>query len=462
MLLFYIMKKNGIPFGLPPSTPLAPMHMYHCPTKRSEILSDDNVNRLLISCENEESNYHMVWNLSNTDEDKLEVSFKASRVFVAAGRRDESIFWIRRLLLLLRNDPESNDKELGTFLSVLGSCLTVKTEHEEAINILSEAMLKIKNIPESEEKHLLVRENYGALGFSFQQMKKDILAIYYFTMYLSFDQLVEHDDEVIIGANTLLSCSYHRIGQFQQSIKYAQHAINMDKYPHEILLLRVGNAFMILEDFPNAYKYHVDAFKKIKCMPDLVERQEILHKAYGSVAKCQMKMKYYSLAIKNYTKAINLNVTNISVLKLYLKDSSHCHVMLGQFQEACDQSEQAYQISFQTKDMWSLAYNTINIGLLNYGMKKQKHPFLSDFFNMWMSQTSPITFMAMCLKELFPEDLALFKKLFTQYLDNKKRRNPQVVALEIRPHFRRVFNSVMMSRHIQTSALSLGRSLMNQ
>jgi hypothetical protein len=70
--------------------------------------------------------------------------------------------------------------------------------------------------------------------------------------------------------------------------------------------------------------------------------------------------------------------------------------------------------------------------------------------------------MARVLKKLFPEDLALFKKLFTQYLDNKKRRNPRVVEQEIRPHFRNVCNSVMMSRHIHTSALSLGRTLMNQ
>jgi tetratricopeptide (TPR) repeat protein len=251
---------------LPPSTPLAPMHMYHCHTKRSEILSDDNVNRLLISCENEESNYNMVWDLCNTDQDKLEVSFKASRVFVAAGRQDESIYWIRRLLSLLRNDPGTNDKELGIFLSVLGSKLSGKDE--EAINVLGEAMLKIKNIPESEEKHLLVRENYQAFGRSFFAMKKDILAIYYFNMYLSFDQLVQLDD-FIISVNALLSVSYLRIGQFEQSIKYAQYAINMAKDPNEAFLIIVGNAYMELEDFPNAYKYHVDAYKKTSRKSDI-------------------------------------------------------------------------------------------------------------------------------------------------------------------------------------------------
>jgi tetratricopeptide (TPR) repeat protein len=312
---------------------------------------------------------------------------------------------------------------------------------------------------------LLVRENYGALGYSFQDMKKDILAIYYFTMYLSFDQLVQFDD-VIIGVNTVLSNSYHHIGQFEQSIKYAQYAINMAKDPNEYILFNVGDAYMQLEDFPNAYKYHVDAFKFIKSHPDPVHRQEFLPQYYGYVAKCQMKMKHYSLAIKNYTKAINLCVTN-NLLKalerLYLEESSHCHVMLGQFQEAYDQRVKAVKLSHHLKiDMCGLACNSINIVLLNYRMKKQNHPFLSNFFNMWMSETSPITSMARVLKKLFPEDLALFKKLLTQYLDNKKRRNPQVVEQEIRPHFRRVCNSVMMSRHIHASALSLGRSLMNQ
>jgi tetratricopeptide (TPR) repeat protein len=191
------------------------VHMYHCPTKRSEISCDKNGYRILIRCEKELSNYHIVWNLCNTEQDKLEVSFLASRVFVAARRQDESIYWIRRLLSLLRNDPGTNDKELGTFLSVLGFCLACKKEHKEAINVLGEAMLKIKNIPESDEKHLLVCENYRALGYSFQCVKKDILAIYYITMYLSFDQLVkEHDNHVIISVNALLSDSYNRIGQF--------------------------------------------------------------------------------------------------------------------------------------------------------------------------------------------------------------------------------------------------------
>jgi tetratricopeptide (TPR) repeat protein len=438
------------------------VHMYHCPTERSEILHDENVKRLLISCENEESNYHMVWDRCNTDQDKLEVSFKASRVFVAAGRRDESVYWIRRLLSLLRNDPRTNDKELGTFLSVLGSCLTGKTEHEEAINVLGEAMLKIKNIPESEEKHLLVRENYFALGVSFQQMNKDLLAIYYLTMYHQLLEHLEHHDNVIMEVNFLLSVSYYRIGQFEQAIKYAQDGIHMAKDEHT--LFHVGDAYMALEEFPKAYKYHVDAFKLLKSHPDPVHRHELLPRSYGSVAKCQMKMKHYSLAIKNYTKAINLIVPNNSdTLKLYLKESSHCHAMLGQFQEAYDQNEKAFEISLHViNGMCGLACNVINNGLLHYRMKKQKHTFLSKFFNIWMSETSPIRFMAMCLRELFPEDLALFKKFLTQYLDNKKRRNPQVVAQEIRPHFRRVCNSVMMSRHIHTSALSLRRSLMNQ
>jgi tetratricopeptide (TPR) repeat protein len=439
--------------------------MYHCPTKRSEILSDENVNRHLISCVNEESNYKMVWDLCNTDQDKLEVSFKASRVFVAAGRLDESIDWIQRLLSLLRNDPGTNDKELGTFLSVLGFKLMEKKQLKEAINILGEAMLKIKNIPESEEKHLLVCENYQAFGRSFFHMKKDILAIYYLTMYLSFDHLVEERDNVIIDVNTVLSGSYDRIGQFEQSIKYAQHAIHMAKDTEYFIVFMVGRTYMKLEDFCNAYKYHIDAFMKIKCHPDPVFHQGFLPQSYGWVAKCQMKMKDYPLAIKNYTKAINMIVTNKSVtLKLYLEESSHCHVMLGQFQEAYDQSEKAYEISriHFKNDMCGLACNIINIGLLNYRMKKQKHTFLSNFFNIWMSQTSPIASMAMYLKKLFPEDLALFKKLLTQYLDDKKRRNPQVVAQEIRPHFRKVCNSVMMSKHIHTSVLSLRRSLMNQ
>jgi tetratricopeptide (TPR) repeat protein len=445
------------------------VHMYHYPTKRSKILCDENVNRLLISCVNEESNYLMVWNLCNTDQDKLEVSFKASRVFVAAGRQDESIYWIRRLLSLLRNDPGTNDKELGTFLSVLGFCLAYKEEPEEAINVLGEAMLKIKNIPKSEEKHLLVRENYRSFGRSFFYMNKDILSIYYHTMYLSFNQMVEgHDNDAIIGVNGLLSVSYCRIRQFEQSIKYAQHAINMDKDRKNVIHFSVGDAYIELEDFHNAYKYHADAFKKIKCHPDPVHRQKFLPMSYGNVAKCQMKMKYYSLAIKNYTKAINLMhdqwYTNYPQLKLYLVESSHCQAMLGQFQDAyksCDLIDGPYT-SVYSYSKYYPDCTSINLRLLTYRMKKQNYPLWSDFFNMWIAETSPITSMAMCLRELFPEDLALFKKLLTQYLDNKKRRNPQVVAQEIRPHFRKVCNSVMMSRHILTSVLSLRRSLMNQ
>jgi tetratricopeptide (TPR) repeat protein len=165
--------------------------------------------------------YHMVWNKCNTDQDKLVVSYEASRMSVVSGQLEGSIHWIRTMLPLLRNDPGSNDKELGTFLSVLGSKLMEKNEPEEAIKVLGEAMLKIKNIPDSDEKDMLVRENYRAFGDSFFNMDKDILAIYYFTMYLSFDHLVEERINVK-DVNKLLSASYFRIGQLEQSIKYAQ------------------------------------------------------------------------------------------------------------------------------------------------------------------------------------------------------------------------------------------------
>jgi tetratricopeptide (TPR) repeat protein len=75
----------------------------------------------------------------------------------------------------------------------------------------------------------------------------------------------------------------------------------MAKDTKYFILITLGNAYMKLKDFPNAYKYHADAFMLIKC------RQGFLHKSYGLVAKCQMKMKYYSLALNNYNKAINLN-----------------------------------------------------------------------------------------------------------------------------------------------------------
>jgi tetratricopeptide (TPR) repeat protein len=77
-------------------------------------------------------------------------------------------------------------------------------------------------------------------------------------------------------------------------------------------MFTIGNAFMELEDFRNAYKYHSDAFKSIKHHPDPVHRQKHLYMSYGCVARCQMNMKYYSLAIKNYKKAINLIETNMS------------------------------------------------------------------------------------------------------------------------------------------------------
>jgi tetratricopeptide (TPR) repeat protein len=105
-------------------------------------------------------------------------------------------------------------------------------------------------------------------------------------------------------------------------------------------MFTIGNAFLELEDFPNAYKYHADAFKIIKHHPDPVYRQNYLYKCYGCVARCQMNMKYYSLAIKNYKKAINLIEANMSDnrysnLRKYMDDCSHCYAMLGQFQGAC-------------------------------------------------------------------------------------------------------------------------------
>jgi hypothetical protein len=71
--------------------------------------------------------YHMVWNECNTDQDKLAVSYEASKISVVSGELDGSIHWIRTMLPLLRNDPGSNDKELGTFLSVLGTYLHCQT-----------------------------------------------------------------------------------------------------------------------------------------------------------------------------------------------------------------------------------------------------------------------------------------------------------------------------------------------
>jgi tetratricopeptide (TPR) repeat protein len=389
---------------------------------------------------------------------ELEDYYKVSRMCVAAGRLDISIFWIQNMLPLLRNDPGTNDKELGTFLSVLGSRLTQNNEPEEAIKVLGEAMLKIKNIPDSEEKDMLVRENYRAMGTSFYDMDKSILAIYYFTMFLSFDHLIEERHPVTL-VNHYLSSSYYCIGQLEESIKYAHYDMNMHKDGKEFCLFRIGNAFKDLGDFPKAYKYHADGFKIRKSHPDPVHRQKYLYRSYRCVASCQMNMKYYSLAIKNYTKAINLIETNVSdksYLRECLVEFSHCYAMLGQFQEAYDATRKAADIMVNV-----CITNTINLGLLQYKMNKQKEPFLSDFFKLWMSKLSTIRFVAMCLRKLFPEDLSLFKKLLTQHLD-KKRQHPKVVAEEIRSHFRQVFNSVMMSKHINTSVLSLRRSLINQ
>jgi tetratricopeptide (TPR) repeat protein len=80
-------------------------------------------------------------------------------------------------------------------------------------------------------------------------------------------------------------------------------------------MFTIGNTLLELEDFSNAYKYHADIFKMIKHDPDPADpvyRQPHLYESYGYVASCQMNMKYYSLAIKNYTKAINLIETNMS------------------------------------------------------------------------------------------------------------------------------------------------------
>jgi hypothetical protein len=145
--------------------------------------------------------------------------------------------------------------------------------------------------------------------------------------------------------------------------------------------------------------------------------------------------------------------------------------MLGQFQGACDVYGKSIDTFVKPEFDWSklnfrnsndIAYacNLINLVLRNNKIKKQKRPILLPFFERWISNTYPIAFMAMILKNLFPKDVALLKKLLNQSLD-KKRRNPQVVAKELRPHFREVFNSVMISKHIRTSILSLRRSLMN-
>jgi hypothetical protein len=155
-----------------------------------------------------------------------------------------------------------------------------------------------------------------------------------------------------------------------------------------------------------------------------------------------------------------------------MDDCSHCYAMLGQFQGACDVYRKLID-TFEKKELkWSeldfsndenvisIIIYDIKIKLLNYKIKKQKGPILLPFFEMWKYHTSPILFMAVCLKKLFSKDLALLKKLLNQLLD-KKRRNPQVVAKELRPHFRKVFNSVMISKHMRTSILSLRRSLMN-
>jgi tetratricopeptide (TPR) repeat protein len=394
----------------------------------------------------------------------------------------EVLIFTYSLPAMFRNNPGISGKQLGTVLSVLGSKLTTQNKYTIAtelsystltiaIIVLGEAMLMIENIPVSEEKDMLVRENYRALGTSFYNMGEDIFAIYYFTMYLSFGHLVEERQFVVV-VNDCLSDSYFRIGQLEQSIKYSQDVITTDKGINNSCLFTLGNAFMELEDFPNAYKYHADAFKIRKSDPKFI--QKYLHWSYGCVARCQMNMKYYSLAIKNYNKAINLIETNMSeerFLRKYMDDCSHCYAMLGQFQGARD----VYGKSIDTfvKPYWSqldfcnsneehIAYacNIINLVLLNYKIKKQKGPILFTFFDLWMSNKSPIFFIALCLRKLFPEDLPLFKKLINQLLD-KKRRNPQVVAKEIRPHFREVFNSVMISKHISSSILSLRRSLMN-
>jgi hypothetical protein len=54
--------------------------------------------------------------------------------------------------------------------------------------------------------------------------------------------------------------------------------------------------------------------------------------------------------------------------------------------------------------------NTINVGLLKYKMNKQKEPFLSEFFKLWMSHTSPITLMS---RALIMWSLVLVNKLVT-------------------------------------------------
>jgi hypothetical protein len=39
----------------------------------------------------------------------------------------------------------------------------------------------------------------------------------------------------------------------------------MAKDTKYFILITLGNAYMKLKDFPNAYKYHADAFMLIKC-----------------------------------------------------------------------------------------------------------------------------------------------------------------------------------------------------
>jgi tetratricopeptide (TPR) repeat protein len=140
---------------------------------------------------------------------------------------------------------------------------------------------------------------------------------------------------LFMTVNYYLSDGYFNIGKLEEYIKYAQDAIMVNEW----CLSRIGSALMKLEDFPNAYKYHADVFKITKSHPDPIYRQKYLHWSYGYVDSCQMNMKYYSLAIKNYTKAINLFDSNMSVklfLRRYLIESSHCYAMLGQLKEAID------------------------------------------------------------------------------------------------------------------------------
>jgi tetratricopeptide (TPR) repeat protein len=403
----------------------------------------------------------------------------------------EVIHWIRILLDLFRQDQTGSvsDKELGTFLSVLGYKLTQKEDHvEAAIKTLGKAMLKLNKTrrspdqQEADDKNMLLRENYRAFGTAFRGLEKYVLAIYYLTKYLSYDHL---DIELpnVITANHLLAESYGQIGQHEESIKYRQGTLDVIKEDRHSLknisLFSIGTSLMKLGDYAKAYKYQVEVFKDRKDHPDDSEPNYVQYFLHQSYALCQMHLKHYDLAIKNYNKAITLietdqYTTNDNAMAKILDESSLCYVKLGKLKEALKPSAKAYAwkqshitaaqamgvpdgqiLPFSTAYAW----NDLYMGLLKYKLYEPKEAWRSKFmqFQTHPQSKDPMRFVAHTLKHCaVVEDLILFKKLMNQLLKKSRRRKHDT----FRSKFNIVCHSVFVSKHLTSSATSLRISLM--